>query len=467
MPGATANEMSDASYVSSRYVLHKNLTAPGSGGGNSQLRSYSNLSPQAQPSPPASSSSSSMHRKGCSSSGSRAISSSQCTYQDAGGTGSSSNQGSNGPDSLQPIMDKLVDAAVVLVEEGHMKQAIDVLKNGIAVMEEVNKDIPELGELHNQVALLLLFSDNLAQASHHAERALDITQQRFGASHMLTAYRLVRLATIRIAQERFRDAQPLLATAIDMLQHQVQDATLSEAQFYVGLLQLAAAETPADVADTYALLLDPMKSLVGALGGESILVRLALSQHSRFVGGALDRAFSLGEAMFKQHIKLQEIQDPDSPEIGLTAYQLATCYYAHDMLPDAGSMISWSSKVFKQHYPEGHDLIILCKHRLGMICAAGRDTRAGLVLLSDTNDHYKQQDDGHPLRHEAELGLAMVRMKSLEPRLSATERQQQQKQCIDEMRMRLTAMASKLGADHMLVTGGSRYLAQLKVMAGM
>lgn len=105
----------------------------------------------------------------------------------------------------------------------------------------------------------------------------------------------------------------------------------------------------------------------------------------------------------------QEIQDPDSPEIGLTAYQLATCYYAHDMLPDAGSMISWSSKVFKQHYPEGHDLIILCKHRLGMICAAGRDTRAGLVLLSDTNDHYKQQDDGHPLRHEAELGLAMVR----------------------------------------------------------
>lgn len=42
---------------------------------------------------------------------------------------------------LQPIMDKLVDAAVVLVEEGHMKQAIDVLKNGIAVMEEVNKDM--------------------------------------------------------------------------------------------------------------------------------------------------------------------------------------------------------------------------------------------------------------------------------------------------------------------------------------
>ncbi len=40
-----------------------------------------------------------------------------------------------------------------------------------------------------------------------------------------------------------------------------------------------------------------------------------------------------GEAAFKQHITLQEVQEPEgAPDMGLTLYQLATLYYAHDML---------------------------------------------------------------------------------------------------------------------------------------
>ena len=36
-----------------------------------------------------------------------------------------------------------------------------------------------------------------------------------------------------------------------------------------------------------------------------MMVRLALGAHSKLVGAALDRGFPLGEALFKQHMRLQ------------------------------------------------------------------------------------------------------------------------------------------------------------------
>jgi hypothetical protein len=48
-----------------------------------------------------------------------------------------------------------------------------------------------------------------------------------------------------------------------------------------------------------------------------------------------------------------------------------------------------------------------------MVCAAGRDYRSAMLLLGDTLQHYRQQQQGHPLAHEAELGLAMARWDQL------------------------------------------------------
>lgn len=84
-----------------------------------------------------------------------------------------------------------------------------------------------------------------------------------------------------------------------------QDSGLHEAKFYLGLLQAGAAASPADVAATDDLLLPPLKTLVSALGPDSMIVRLALGQHSRLAGLALDSSLSLGEAFFKQHVRLQ------------------------------------------------------------------------------------------------------------------------------------------------------------------
>lgn len=56
---------------------------------------------------------------------------------------------------------------------------------------------PELGELHNQAALLLLFGHQHDAAARHASDALDLTQKAFGPTHPLTGHRLLRLGTIR------------------------------------------------------------------------------------------------------------------------------------------------------------------------------------------------------------------------------------------------------------------------------
>lgn len=52
--------------------------------------------------------------------------------------------------------------------------------------------------------------------------------------------------------------------------------------------------------------------------------------------------------------------------------------------------------------------MVLCKHRMGMICAAGRDHKAATALLNSTKQHYQKQQQDHPLALEADLGLAMA-----------------------------------------------------------
>lgn len=54
---------------------------------------------------------------------------------------------------------------------------------------------------------------------------------------------------------------------------------------------------------------------------------------------------------------LQEAQDPSSAELGLTLYQLATTYYANDMLADAGQALQRAATLIKAQYPPEHDLV--------------------------------------------------------------------------------------------------------------
>jgi hypothetical protein len=56
-------------------------------------------------------------------------------------------------------------------------------------------------------------------------------------------------------------------------------------------------------------------------------------------------------------VSLQEVQDLGSAELGLTLYQLATTYYAHDMLVDAGPVLQRATQLMRNHYPEDHDLV--------------------------------------------------------------------------------------------------------------
>lgn len=388
--------------------------------------------------------------------------------------------GGSGAARLQETLDKLVDSAVELVEAGRLAQAVEVLVRGTDVLREAYPGSAELGELHNQAALLLFFQDKPGEAATHAQEALAITQHQFGTVHPLTGHRLLRLGTIRLGEGRSDDAAPLLATAADMLRGQEGDAGAPEAAFYLELLRLGAARDEGEVWAAEPVLVEAMQVLVRLLGGESMIVRLALGQHSRLVGRALDgvtgpavvgggggAGFALGEALFKQHMRLQEVQDAQSPELALTTYQLATTYYAHDMLTDAGQMVQRAAQLLRAHYSEDHDLVRLARHRAGMVCAASGDHRAATKLLTEAREHYRQQQEGHPLQHEAELGLAMARFRALDARLPREERVRQQSELLGEMAGSAAALARALGPDHMLALAAARWHSQLSVMAGV
>ncbi len=70
--------------------------------------------------------------------------------------------------------------------------------------------------------------------------------------------------------------------------------------------------------------------------------------------------------------------------------------------------------------------VMLCKHRMGMICAAMRDSGAAAKLLEETRAHYEGQQAGHDLAREAQLGLALVALRAAEPLPPAQRREKQQ-----------------------------------------
>jgi len=57
-----------------------------------------------------------------------------------------------------------------------------------------------------------------------------------------------------------------------------------------------------------------------------------------------------------------------------------------------------------------HTQLVMCKHRLGMICAAGADHRAATKLLQLSHDRYQGGGGtGTGLAKEADVGLAFAR----------------------------------------------------------
>jgi hypothetical protein len=76
---------------------------------------------------------------------------------------------------------------------------------------------------------------------------------------------------------------------------------------------------------------------------------------------------------------------------------------------------------------------MLCKHRMGMVCAAMRDSGTAAKLLEETRAHYEAQQAGHDLAREAQLGLAMVALRTAES-LPAAQRKERQQELLAQMK---------------------------------
>ncbi|MEW5308118.1 MAG: hypothetical protein WDW38_000100 [Sanguina aurantia] len=376
-----------------------------------------------------------------------------------GSEGSSEGAGTNRL-SLQDALNKIVDVAVEKVEADDIAGAVEVLQDGINTFEPVFPHSAEVGELHNQAALLLLFTDRAEDAAGHAAASLAITQRHFGDSSVLTGHRLLRLGACRFSQMHTAEAAGMLAQALDLL---ATDPSRFEAGFYLDLIALSHTVDGHSVKDLEEALLRNVAGLKESFGRDSMIMQLVMSQHARLMHAALDREFAVGEAILKQHIRLLEELDPLGEELGVACYKLSAYLYAHDMLPEAGSAVRRASDIMRHHYSdEGSDMVVLCKHRLGMICAAVGDHKSALQLLQVSHQHYSNQQAGGMLAVEAEIGLNLARFRAIPA--GDADRAQQQQALLTTLRRQLDALSDAIGAGHMLVTGATRYFTQLTLL---
>lgn len=78
---------------------------------------------------------------------------------------------------------------------------------------------PEVGELHNQVALLLFMQGNVDDSATHAQHALDVTKAAFGPGSVLTGHRLLRMGAVRMGQGQLSEAAQMMTDAIQVGEH--------------------------------------------------------------------------------------------------------------------------------------------------------------------------------------------------------------------------------------------------------
>lgn len=334
-----------------------------------------------------------------------------------------------------------------------------MLKQGLDVLDASHPGSPEVGELHNQAALLLYFQARCDEAARHAATSLDITRAAFGTRNMLTAHRLVRLGTIKFGQGQVAEAAPLLQEGLEILQEESgeHDPGRAEAAFYLGLVTLASSGASGAIADVEPTLLDSLQRMKRVLGQESMIITLALTQHGRVVLAlsSTNPDIRIVESLYKQHRRLQQSRDPGSEDTALAAYKLAVLYYSHDLLHDARKELQVATELLRSLYPEDHDMVVLCKHRMGMLAAAAGDHRAATQLLQMTGKQYREQDADHPLAAEADVGLAAARFRA------NSKDEALRKEQLEVMDKGIEGMAGGLGAEHLLVHAARRMQQQL------
>jgi hypothetical protein len=49
--------------------------------------------------------------------------------------------------------------------------------------------------------------------------------------------------------------------------------------------------------------------------------------------------------------------NPESEDVAVTTYKLATFYYTNDLLPDALAAVKKATELIRKHYPADHEVV--------------------------------------------------------------------------------------------------------------
>ncbi|KAF5835833.1 hypothetical protein DUNSADRAFT_6822 [Dunaliella salina] len=339
----------------------------------------------------------------------------------------------------------MVDAAVQMVEQGDAPGAVSILREGITTFQ------PK-------------FPDRSREVAH------DITFKAFGPGSLLVGHRSLRLGVVYFAQGRINEAASPLHTARETLQAR-NDPAQFEATLYMDFTLLAGTKHAGQVAQLGETILSSFKQMASIFGPESLVTSLALAQHDRLVHAPLavpEPDPLLCETLLRQHAS------------AITSWRMICCEGIHtghvtwcvfiddppigDMLHDAESLVRQAGDALRQIYPDDSDLMVMCKHRLGMICATGADHRAATKLLQISRDKYQGGGgSGAGLAKEADVGLAFAKYRALPAHADAEARTA----ALKEVRHAIDRLATAIGPTHMLSKGALRHLARMMVSANV
>lgn len=258
------------------------------------------------------------------------------------------------------------------------------------------------------------------------------------------------------------------------------DASHSEADFYMSLIDLSAATHSSQIHEQTTRLSDCLTGLIKGFGTDSIVLSLALKQHERFVDRALSAQVPdvvLSEALLKQHCHLVHIKEPSGESSAVAKYRYATFLYANDLLSEAATQIKEAVQILRGIYLSGddHPPLKLCMHRLGMICAASGDHRSASKLLTSSLESFRAMStdqsavesqggvsSARALAVEAEFGLALSSFRAIDPTFDREKRAKAQASALGHAKMLLEELSGLIGDSQMLAQGANRFYSQLE-----
>ena len=278
------------------------------------------------------------------------------------------------------------------------------LSRALAIEEARNGDAsPHLLPLLERLASVQFDDGALSDAAYSRRRALHIALRAYGGMSLNTANAMVALADVQILRDRYVEAEPLLITALPMLEAKYGSENPALIGPLAALARIALARGDIPAAEAWA----------GRANAIALRYPKASSTEPLRVLGAVYAAelrYDEGERVLRAAVaRDQQRHGTDNPETARSLAQLANLLLRARRFEPALPLIEQAIAIDQEHLGSTHPLIADDFADLGMIYGGlGRDDAAADALGFAVDLLTRGASQESPRLAYAELELAGV-----------------------------------------------------------